>query len=147
MLARDAPANARAYEYFLRANELASEPKSWSIARDLYEQALNGGPALCPGVGGARARPAPHRQAWRRHPRTTSRARRPALARALELNPDQPLAHNVTAQLDIDRGHAREAMVRLIGQAARRRNGCRDFRRPRLRVPVLRSAGRIEAGR
>ena len=50
-----------------------------------------------------------------------------ALARALELNPDQPLAHNVTAQLDIDRGHAREAMVRLIGQAARRRNDAEIF--------------------
>jgi hypothetical protein len=36
------------------------------------------------------------------------------------LNPDLPLAHNLTAQIDIDRGHAREAMVRLLGQASRR---------------------------
>jgi predicted Zn-dependent protease len=43
-----------------------------------------------------------------------------ALHRALELNPDLPLAHNLLAQIDIDRGRAREAMVRLLGQASRR---------------------------
>ena len=43
-----------------------------------------------------------------------------ALQRALELNPDLPLAHNLTAQIDIDRGRARDAMVRLLGQASRR---------------------------
>ena len=36
------------------------------------------------------------------------------------MNPDLPLAHNLTAQLDIDRGRARDAMVRLLGQASRR---------------------------
>jgi tetratricopeptide (TPR) repeat protein len=43
-----------------------------------------------------------------------------ALQRALALNPDLPLAHNLTAQMDIDRGRARDAMVRLLNQAARR---------------------------
>jgi serine/threonine protein kinase/tetratricopeptide (TPR) repeat protein len=126
MLARGAPANPRAYEYFLRANELASDPKSWSIARDLYEQALKEDPRFAP--------------AWAALGRVLRLIGKlgggtpddlagaaTALARALELNPDQPLAHNVTAQLDIDRGHAREAMVRLIGQAARRRNDADVF--------------------
>ena len=126
MLARDTPANARAYEYFLRANELASDPKSWSIARDLYEQALHEDPRFAPAwaalgrvlrliakLGGGTAD-------------DLARAAS-ALARALELNPDLPLAHNITAQLDIDRGHAREAMVRLIGQANRQRNNSEIF--------------------
>jgi tetratricopeptide (TPR) repeat protein len=43
-----------------------------------------------------------------------------ALRRALELNPDLPMAHNLMAQIDIDGGRARDAMVRLLGQARRR---------------------------
>ena len=43
-----------------------------------------------------------------------------ALRRALELNPDLPLAHNLTAQIDIDGGRARDAMVRLTALATRR---------------------------
>jgi len=43
-----------------------------------------------------------------------------SLRRALELNPELPLAHNLLAQIDIDRGRAREAMVRLLRQAGRR---------------------------
>ena len=119
LLSHDAPATARSYEYYLRANELASDPRSWSIARDLYEQALQDDACYAP--------------AWARLGRlhrligklggggSEDLARADAaLQRALELNPDLPLAHNLTAQMDIDRGRAREAMVRLLGQAARR---------------------------
>jgi eukaryotic-like serine/threonine-protein kinase len=119
LLSHDAPATARSYEYYLRANELASDPRSWSIARDLYEQALQDDAGYAP--------------AWARLGRlhrligklggggSEDLARADAsLQRALELNPDLPLAHNLTAQMDIDRGRAREAMVRLLGQAARR---------------------------
>jgi non-specific serine/threonine protein kinase len=118
-LSRDAPATARAYEYFLRGNELASDPKSWTIARDLYQQAIEEDPRYAP--------------AWARLGRVhrligklgggsaddVARAET-ALQRALELNPDLPLAHNLTAQIDLDRGRARDAMVRLLGQASRR---------------------------
>ena len=96
-----------------------SDPKSWAIARDLYEQALQEDPRYAP--------------AWARLGRLhrligklgggssddLARAEA-ALQRALELNPDLPLAHNLTAQIDIDRGRARDAMVRLLGQASRR---------------------------
>ena len=119
MLSHDTPANARSYEYYLRANELASEPKSWAIARDLYQQALQEDPRYAP--------------AWARlgqlHRRIgklggggsedLTRAEA-ALQRALDLNPDLPLAHNLAAQMDIDRGRARDAMVRLLRQASRR---------------------------
>jgi serine/threonine protein kinase len=119
LLSHDAPATARSYEYYLRANELASDPKSWSIARDLYEQALQEDACYAP--------------AWARLGRLhrligklggggsedLTRADA-ALQRALELNPDLPLAHNLTAQMDIDRGRARDAMVRLLNQAGRR---------------------------
>ena len=57
------------YEYYLRANELASDPKSWAIARDLYQQAVRGRSALCAGLGAARTRASADRQARRRHRR------------------------------------------------------------------------------
>jgi serine/threonine protein kinase/tetratricopeptide (TPR) repeat protein len=119
MLSHDAPATARSYEYYLRANELESDPRSWSIARDLYQQALEEDPRYAP--------------AWARLGRLHRRIGKlgggghedlaragAAVQRALELNPDLPLAHNLTAQIDIDHGRAREAMVRLLGQARRR---------------------------
>jgi serine/threonine protein kinase/tetratricopeptide (TPR) repeat protein len=119
LLSHDAPATARSYEYYLRANELASDPRSWSIARDLYEQALQDDPCYAPAcarlgrvhrligkLGGGSSEDLARAEA--------------ALQRALELNPDLPLAHNLTAQMDIDRGRARDAMVRLLNQAARR---------------------------
>ena len=119
MLSHDAPATARSYEYYLRANELASDPKSWAIARDLYQQAVQEDPRYAPAwarlgrlhrligkLGGGSSEDLARAEA--------------ALQRALELNPDLPLAHNLTAQIDIDRGRARDAMVRLLGQASRR---------------------------
>ena len=38
------------------------------------------------------------------------------LDEALELNPELPLAHSVYARFDVDRGHAVDAMTRLIGR-------------------------------
>ncbi|HVH54855.1 MAG TPA: protein kinase [Vicinamibacterales bacterium] len=119
MLSHDAPATARSYEYYLRANELEADPKSWSIARDLYQQSLEDDPGYAP--------------AWARLARLHRRIGKlggggsedlaraeDALRRALERNPDLPLAHNLAAQIDIDHGRARDAMVRLLGQARRR---------------------------
>ena len=104
---------------YLRANELASDPKSWPIARDLYQQAVQEDPRYAP--------------AWARLGRVhrligklgggTSEdlaLAEAAVERALDLNLDLPVAHNLRAQIDIDRGRARDAMVRLLGQAARR---------------------------
>src|SRR5262249_38981649 len=39
------------------------------------------------------------------------------LRKALELNPDLSLAHHLFAHLEVEAGHAREAMVRLLGRA------------------------------
>jgi serine/threonine protein kinase len=119
MLSHDAPASARSYEYYLRANELASDSKSWTIARTLYQQALQEDARYAPAwarlgrvhrligkLGGGSSEDMAQAEA--------------ALQRALELNPDLPLAHHVVAQIDIDGGRAREAMVRLLRLASRR---------------------------
>ena len=119
MLSHDAPATPRSYEYYLRANELAADPKSWTIARDLYQSCIQEDPRYAP----AWARLGRlHRLIGKLGGGTSEDLARAeaALRRALDLNPDLPLAHNLTAQIDIDNGHAREAMVRLLGQAGRR---------------------------
>jgi len=120
LLSRDTPANARSYEYFLRANELASDPKSWAIARDLYEQAVHEDPRYAPAWAGlGRVRRLIGKLGGGTSDELASAEA--ALKRALELNPDLPLAHSLTAQVDIDHGRAREAMGRLLNQASRRR--------------------------
>ncbi len=97
----------------------ASDPTSWTIARDLYQQAVQQDPTYAP----AWARLAQlHRRIGKLGGGGSEDLVRAeaALQRALELNPDLPLAHNLAAQMDIDRGRARDAMTRLLRQASRR---------------------------
>lgn len=119
MLKHDVPATAKAYEFYLRANQ--AEQTSWSIARDLYLQCVQEDHQYAP--------------AWARLGRTyrmlgkftatgeedLTRARS-ALKRALDINPDLSLAHHQYARLEIDLGLACDAMVRLIQRAHSRRN-------------------------
>ena len=112
---RDAPANAEAYEFYLRANQVHLDSSQWTIARDLYSRCLERDPLFAP--------------AWARLGRcyrligkygdpsqtqmNLARGER-ALKRALEINPELSLAHNLYAYLEVDEGKAREAMVRLL---------------------------------
>jgi len=116
LLRHDVPATARAYEFYLRANQLSLDTRSWTVAREVYRQCLSEDPGYAP--------------AWARLGRvcrvlakwggTGDRSREwqleaeEALQRALELNPDLPLAHHLAALMDIDGGNAERAMVRLI---------------------------------
>jgi eukaryotic-like serine/threonine-protein kinase len=120
MLHHDVPATARAFEFYLRGNQLSIDPKSWTVARDLYRRCLEEDPRYAP--------------AWARLGRVCRvlakyrgnedpsgawvRESEEALARALELNPDLPLAHYVYSQVEVDAGHAERAMVRLIERSA-----------------------------
>jgi serine/threonine protein kinase len=119
--APDAPHDARAYELFLRANELARSYDQIPGARDLYLRCLELDPSFAP--------------AWARLGRchrvigkyiddsgdSTARAEE-AFRRALELNPRLSIAHKHYANLEADTGHAREAVVRLLGEANRHGN-------------------------
>lgn len=112
---RDAPANAEAYECYLRANQIQLDSKQWATARDLYSRCLERDPRFAP--------------AWARLGRCyrllgkfgdSSQAQsnlargEDALKRALDINPDLSLAHNLYAYLEVEAGRAREAMVRLL---------------------------------
>jgi serine/threonine protein kinase/tetratricopeptide (TPR) repeat protein len=119
-LRRDRPASAKAYEYYLRGNELSRDPSSWAVARDLYMQAIEQDPGFAPAWGRiARV----YRLIAKYHGQDAeanlARAEN-ALEKALRLNPDLSIAHHLLAQLDIDRGQADDALRRLIARARER---------------------------
>jgi len=117
----DAPQNAQAYEFYLRANELARTFGGLARARNLYERCLELDSRFAP--------------AWahlgRCHrvigkfvdgtPDSESRAQQ-AFGRALELNPRLSVAHKFYANLEGDMGQAQRALVRLLGEANRNGN-------------------------
>ena len=124
----ETPTSARAYEYYLRANEVGRDLTKLPVARDLYLQCVAEDPGFAP--------------AWARLGRAhriigkyleipqlaTHQARaEEALRRALELSPRLPLAHKLMAHLESEVGRAQEAMVRLLGLAADTRNDAELF--------------------
>ena len=116
-----APRNARAYELYLRANELARNYEGLSQARDLYQECVKLDPEFAPAWA----------QLGRCHrvigkfievsPDSHARAEQ-ALRRALEINPRLPVAHKFYAQLEADMGQTQPALLRLLGEAGRRGN-------------------------
>ncbi len=119
-LQHDQPANARAYEFYLRANQLAemSDTGKMDLARQLYESALAEDPNFAP--------------AWARHaracrviakygsagaegPRLIERARE-GFDRALKLSPDLPILHHLYTHFQVEIGQSRDALRRLLAQ-------------------------------
>src|SRR5262249_55543144 len=118
-LGHDVPSNAKAYEFYLRANPLSHDSGSWEVARDLYLQCLESDPQYAP----AWARLGRGYHVVGKDPSTPEGYARSeaALNRALELNPDLSIADRFYAQLEIgDLFRAKEAMVRLVRRAATR---------------------------
>ena len=112
-LARDAPASATAYDLYLRANEVGKEFSGFSEAIGLYEQCV----ALDPGYAPAWARLG--RTRWLVGKFSEGAAEksvegRSAIERALALNPDLPLAHNLYTNIQVDQGQALDAIRRLL---------------------------------
>jgi TolB-like protein len=118
LLGQNLPVSARAYELYLRANHMSantSNPSRLGAARELYEACLAEDPRYAP--------------AWARLGRVhrvlakygaEEQSASLALAgdafrKALEINPDLPLAHNFYTYYEIEeQGRAPEAMVRLL---------------------------------
>ncbi|MGH9672532.1 MAG: FlgO family outer membrane protein [Bryobacteraceae bacterium] len=112
----DVPADAAAYEFYLRGNELAREPRQLTLARDMYRQCVERDPRFAP--------------AWARLGRCewlTAKwlpeaggdisAAEKAFDRAFALNPDLAIAHHYYGRFEADRGRGRQAMHRLIPRA------------------------------
>jgi serine/threonine protein kinase len=113
--------NGRAYELYLRANELARTYNGLLEARDIYRASLDLDARFAPAwahlgrcyrvigkyIDGATDSEAQAEEAFRR---------------ALSLNPRLTIAHKFYANLEADTGHAQSALVRLIGEAQRHGN-------------------------
>jgi DNA-binding winged helix-turn-helix (wHTH) protein/TolB-like protein/tetratricopeptide (TPR) repeat protein len=119
-LQADVPNSPAAYEFFLRANEsigpqgIASS-SNLRVARELYVRAVEADPRFAP--------------AWARlgrchyligkadeNPHQNLARAESCFQKALALSPDLPLAHNLYALVEIDRGRARDAMARLVSR-------------------------------
>lgn len=120
-VAADAPHDARAYELYLRANEMARTFTGFVQARDLYERCLELDSRFAP----AWARLGRCRRLIGKFidiaPASQAEARQ-ALDRALELNPRLTIAHKFYANLEAETGHPLRALVRLLGEANRHGN-------------------------
>lgn len=127
MLERDAPATSRGYELYLRAIDVGVNSFSTSTllrARDLFRESIQNDPNFAP--------------AWARIARVyriiakyghddveeSRRLAKEAFAKALELNPDLPVAHNFFTYFEMEElADAPRAMKRLLGRLA---SGARD---------------------
>lgn len=112
-LARDAPADPSAYDLYLRANELSRNRESISAAIELYLKCVGKDPGYAP----AWARLG--RAQWLADKYAAGSAEKMAeadssLRRAIELNPDLPLAHNFYAHVQVEQGRALDAMKQLL---------------------------------
>jgi eukaryotic-like serine/threonine-protein kinase len=117
----DAPHDPRAYELYLRANELARTYDGLPAARDLYQQCLELDPRFAPAwahLGRCHRVIGKYIEAA---PDSETRAE-DAFRRALGLSPRLTVAHKFYANLEADIGHAQGAVVRLVEEAGRHGN-------------------------
>jgi eukaryotic-like serine/threonine-protein kinase len=137
----DVPVNATAYELYLRGNQLYHEWGKMSTARGLYLRCVEQDPRYAP-AWARLGRCCRLMAKWSGHPDEDLEQARNALDRALQINPDLPLAHYIYAQLEADIGRANDSMVCLLGRAARNVNDAKIFAGL---TQVCRYCGMIEA--
>jgi TolB-like protein len=125
-LGHDVPSNAKAYEFYLRANLLSHDSSSWEVARDLYLECLQADPQYAPAWArlGRVLRLLGKFQIPAKLEADSVRSREnlvqaeAAFTRALTLNPELSIADSFYAQLELDLGRATEAMARLVRRAS-----------------------------
>ena len=120
-LARARPATPRAYECYLRANQLSYNSGMLGAARDLYRTCLELDPTFAPAW--ARLGRVHRVMAKYAHGDVAAdyRQAEEAFQKALELDPDLSIAHNLFTHYQIEQlADAPSAMVRLLEQASRR---------------------------
>jgi eukaryotic-like serine/threonine-protein kinase len=122
ILRHDVPATPRAHEFYLRATQQGESPESWAIARDLYLRAIDEDPHYAP----AWARLARAYLLLGKFSGTDSKQNysqsESAIKKALDLNPDLAVAHNIYASLEVTTGRAAESVLRLLDAVARGTN-------------------------
>ncbi|MEP6783204.1 MAG: hypothetical protein ABI983_06010, partial [Acidobacteriota bacterium] len=118
----DVPATARAYELFLRANQIAHDRVSWPRARALYEECLAEDDNFAPAwtmLGRV------HRLIGKyleEDVESCYAAAGAAFARAFHLRPTLSIAHHQFAYLEVEQGYSDRAMIRISTQLRERPN-------------------------
>jgi eukaryotic-like serine/threonine-protein kinase len=124
---RGVPASARAYEFYLRANEVMRDRSHVAVARDLYRQCVDEDTSFAPGwarLGRCHRLLAKY---FLEEPEENMARADEAYRRALDLEPDLPEAHKLYAHREAEIGRARDALVRLLGLARTTRNDPETF--------------------
>jgi serine/threonine protein kinase len=119
-LTNDLPASARAYEFYLRANQVSHDHAMLPVAGELYRSALDEDPQYAPAWAklGRVYRVLAKYSADDDATKNLKRADE-AFQRALQLNPDLSIAHNLYTNFEVESlGRAKEAMVRLLTRAS-----------------------------
>lgn len=116
----DIPASSRAYECYLRANQLAQRPADHPRALQLYRESVTIDPAFAP-AWARLGRLYRVMSKYQDDGRESFRLAEHALEHAMELNPELPLASTQYALLEVDLGRGLDAMTRLIARARTQR--------------------------
>jgi eukaryotic-like serine/threonine-protein kinase len=119
-LARDAPSSARAYEFYLRGNQLSVELATVQVARDLYLECVREDPHYAPAWGQLGRAYRVIAKYYGESDQASMAMAESAFNRALALNPELATAHRFYAEMEVDTGRALDAMVRLLRRASSR---------------------------
>ncbi len=123
---RDVPANAEAFQHFLKGLELARSMSSVMEAREHFQKALDHDPAFAPAwawIGRC------HRVIGKfveDYAENDGRAAE-AFGRALALSPELPIAHRFFTHFESEHGRADAAVSRLLQHAKSNRNDAQLF--------------------
>ena len=116
-LRHDVPASGKAYEQYLRANRLSEDGDTWDAARDLYLESIRGDRGYAPAWARLGRMYRLMAKYGARDARECGALAEESFRNALALNPELSVAHHLSAQLDLDLGRPRAALVRLLGRA------------------------------
>jgi serine/threonine protein kinase len=119
----ETPGSAKAYEYYLRANQLASlrSADNMRIAREFYARCLEEDPGYAP-AWARQGRVLHFLEKFSDDPAGTREQTDTAFRKAFAINPDLAIAHNLYTPIECDTGRGQQAMVRLLERARFRRN-------------------------
>ncbi|MGC1418100.1 MAG: protein kinase [Candidatus Acidiferrum sp.] len=126
VLQQDRPASPTVYRLYLEANEMSRRWEQLTAAIELYEKCLGLDPSYAP----AWARLGRARWLWDKYNRGSIeglRAADDAFQKALQLNPQLPLAHHLYTHLQVDQGQTLDALRRLLQRAREHRGDAELF--------------------
>jgi len=122
LVTQDVPATPRAYELYLRANQLSHDRPRWALAKNLYEQCVGVDPSYAPAWARLGRINRVIGKFYERAPRPSYQVAEANFRRALELNPDLSIAHDLFAYLEAEIGRAEAALLRLLTRLQRQPN-------------------------